>query len=159
MEPIEDGESYETDGGHPYWGQPGKPHVNPGCDVTVDPRQPIDDSFRERNMKQKPLLVFLVAIADVDSHQNRYICDTEEMARELFDELRKECIAECNESIEYFKKERMEYSIPHEREKINFLTNMKPGDVPPWCCDHPTVEVFPFITTNKDSERRAGERK
>lgn len=25
-------------------------HVNPGCDVTVDPRPPIDDSFRERKM-------------------------------------------------------------------------------------------------------------
>lgn len=23
-------------------------HVNPGCDVTVDPRPPIDDSFRSR---------------------------------------------------------------------------------------------------------------
>jgi len=27
-------------------------HVNPGCDVTVDPRPPIDDSFRSKKMKK-----------------------------------------------------------------------------------------------------------
>jgi len=37
-------------------------HVNPGCDVTVDPRPPIDDSFRERktpwNQNDEPLFTY-----------------------------------------------------------------------------------------------------
>jgi hypothetical protein len=91
-------------------------------------------------------LVYLVSIVNVDSCSHRYICDTEEKALEVFEELRNECIADCEEAIQYYCEDNHTlYLVSHEQEKIAFLKAMQPKDTPPWCCDRPTIEVFPFL--------------
>ena len=95
--------------------------------------------------REREMYAYLISIGSIDSHESRYICDSSEKALELFNELRNEIITEYMEQIEFERQDGYDLTIAHTLEIIAFLEKMKPGDIPPWCCDHPTIEVFPFL--------------
>lgn len=114
------------------------------CTFTPTCRTGVEEMIKED-------LVYLVSIVNVDTHNVCYVCDTEEKAMGMFEELRKECIEEHEEAIQHYCKDAaLMYLIPREHEKIAFLKTTKSGDVPPWCCDRPAIEVFPFMRSRRD---------